>query len=186
MREVTVDEVFEALGKVLPKKRAVFFDRDGTLCEYKEYLTDWDNFKVKHDTNSLNQLVINDYRLIGATNQSGIARDLIKEDFVREVNAAFTGKHGFTEFYYCPHHPDEHCACRKPEPEMLLRARGEHRIDLKKSFVVGDGESDMLLARAVGAKAVLINSERADESVDADHRAKSLTDAVGWILRQQT
>jgi heptosyltransferase-2 len=186
MTEVTVDEVFEALGKVLPKKRAVFFDRDGTLCEYREYLSDWGNFKIMHDIDDLHRLIIKDYKLIGATNQSGIARGLIKENFAKEVNAVFLDKHGFTDFYYCPHHPDEHCACRKPEPEMLLRARGERGIYLKESFVVGDGETDMLLARAVGARAVLIESERADDSVDADYRAKSLTDAVEWILSQQS
>jgi heptosyltransferase-2 len=185
MKAVTVNEVFEALGKVLPKKRAVFFDRDGTLCEYREYLSDWDNFRIIHDIDGLHRLIIKNYKLIGVTNQSGIARGLINEDFAREVNAVFTGKHGFTDFYHCPHHPDEHCACRKPEPEMLLRARGEGGIDLKRSFVVGDGKSDMLLARAVGARAVLIESDRADESVAADYKAKNLTDAVDWILRQQ-
>jgi len=183
MDAVSVEEVFEALRGILPKNKAVFFDRDGTLCEYSEYLNGWDKFKVMDDIISLIDLIINNYLLIGITNQSGIARGIVDEDFARKANAVFTGKYQFRDFYYCPHHPDEHCPCRKPEPEMLLRARAEHRVDLKSSYMVGDRDSDMLLARAVGAKAVLIDSERADDArAHADFIARSLTEAVSWIL----
>ena len=96
----------------------------------------------------------------------------------------FTNQYGFHDFYYCPHHPDEHCVCRKPEPEMLLRARSSHRINLKKSFVVGDKETDMLLAKSVGAKAVLVQTGKLQESEHADYTAANLTDAVKWILHK--
>jgi len=183
MTAVTVDEVFASVKDLLPRRRAVFFDRDGTLCEFSEYLNDWKNFKVMDDINSLNNLINKGFKLIGVTNQSGIARGIVSEDFVREANAVFTGKHGFEGFYYCPHNPDEHCPCRKPSPKMLLRARAEHGIDLKGSFVVGDREADILLAKAVGAKALLIESERAGNArAGADFTAKNLTGAVGWIL----
>lgn len=186
MEAVTVDEVFSALRSLLPSNRAVFFDRDGTLCQYAEYLNDWDNFKVMDDIISLNNLINKEFKLIGVTNQSGIARGIVKEDFVREADAVFTEKYGFSDFYYCPHHPDEHCSCRKPEPEMLFRARAEHGVDLKASYVVGDREPDMLLARAAGAKAVLIESDRADASVEADFRARNLAEAVDWILKDHS
>jgi heptosyltransferase-2 len=183
MKAITEEEVFASVKDLLPRKRAVFFDRDGTLCEFSEYLNDWKNFKVMDDINSLNSLINNGFKLIGVTNQSGIARGIVSEEFVREANAVFTEKHGLKGFYYCPHHPDEYCSCRKPSPEMLLKARAEHGIDLKGSFVVGDREADMLLARAVGARAVLIESERADNAREvADFAAKNLTEAVGWIL----
>jgi histidinol-phosphate phosphatase family protein len=94
----------------------------------------------------------------------------------------FINQYGFDDFSYCPHHPDEHCACRKPEPEMLLRARSRHRINLKKSFVVGDKESDMLLAKSVGAKGILVQTGKLRESHHADFTASNLTDAVQWIL----
>jgi heptosyltransferase-2 len=184
MESVTVNEVFDALTKVLPTKPAVFFDRDGTLCEYREYLNKWDDLKVMDDINTVNMLIENGFLFAGVSNQSGVARGLISENFVNEVNSVFTEKHGFAGFYYCPHHPDEHCSCLKPEPEMLLRARADLGADLKRSFVVGDRESDMLLAKAVGARGVLIESERSDTSVQADFRAKGLAEAVDWIIGQ--
>ena len=55
-----------------------------------------------------------------------------------------------------PHRPDEHCPCRKAEPEMILKARAEHCIDLKQSYVIGDKELDMLLAKSAGAKGILV------------------------------
>jgi heptosyltransferase-2 len=177
-----VDEVFESLREALPTGRAVLFDRDGTLCEYAEYLNKWQNLKVMDDIEHTNRLIHKDFSLIGITNQSGIARGIVEEDFVRKVNTLFKEKHGFKAFYYCPHHPDEHCPCRKPEPGMLLRARAEHGVDLKSSYVVGDREADVQAARAVGARAVLVKSPRVAGPSGADFEARSLAEAVAWIL----
>jgi heptosyltransferase-2 len=124
-------------------------------------------------------------QLIGISNQSGIARGIVDEGFVKDVNNMFMKQYGFDDFYYCPHHPDEHCPCRKPEPEMLLRARAQHGINLKKSYVVGDKEADMLLAKAVGAKGILVQTGELKESQDADFIAKNLTEAVNWIIKQK-
>jgi heptosyltransferase-2 len=123
-------------------------------------------------------------QIIGISNQSGIARGIVDEGFVKDVNNMFMKDYGFDDFYYCPHHPDEHCPCRKPEPEMLLRARAQHGINLKKSYVVGDKEADMLLAKAVGAKGILVQTGELKESQDADFIAKNLTEAVNWIIKQ--
>ena len=123
------------------------------------------------------------FKLIGVSNQSGIARGLIREDFVREVNTIFIERYGFDDFYYCPHHPAEHCPCRKPEPGMVLRARAEHGIDFKKSFVVGDKESDMLLAKAIGAKGIFVKTGQDKESASADYEAGNLKEAVDFIIR---
>ena len=78
--------------------KAVFFDRDGTLCVDAHYLNSFDNLKVFDEVSALKQLIDKGYMLIGITNQSGIARGIIDEDFVREVNALFTDEHGFTGF----------------------------------------------------------------------------------------
>jgi D-glycero-D-manno-heptose 1,7-bisphosphate phosphatase len=66
---------------------------------------------------------------------------------------------------------------------MLLRARSRHRINLKKSFVVGDKESDMLLAKSVGAKGILLQTGKLQASHHADFTARNLNDAIQWILK---
>ena len=182
MYAITSDEVYYGIKKILPDKPAVFFDRDGTLNKDTGYINTYNDLHIFQDIDQVTLLKEKGFKLIGISNQSGIAREIVHEEFVKEVNGIFTEKYGFDDFYYCPHHPDEYCPCRKPEPGMLLRARAEHGINLRKSFVVGDKEADMLLAKAVGAKGILVQTGELKESQDADFIAKNLTEAVKWIL----
>ncbi|HBR21330.1 MAG TPA: lipopolysaccharide heptosyltransferase II [Nitrospiraceae bacterium] len=182
MDAITSDEVFDAIECSIPKNKAVFFDRDGTLCKDAGYLNSFDNLEIFKEVSGLIQLKDKGYKLIGVSNQSGIARGIVDEEFTREVNNIFIEQYGFDDFYYCPHHPDEHCPCRKPEPEMILKARAQHGIDLKQSYVIGDKELDMLLAKSAGAKGILVLTGQGAESSNADYVAKDLDEAVKWIL----
>lgn len=182
MYEISSDEVFLSIKKILPNTPAVFFDRDGTLCKDVGYLNKLDDLQVFEDIHSIHLLKEKGFKLIGVTNQSGIARGIIEESFVKNLNNMFIKQYGFHDFYYCPHHPDHHCPCRKPEPEMLLRARVMHGINLKQSFVVGDKETDMILARMVGAKAILVKTGKSNDSSFADFIAKDLKESVSYIL----
>jgi heptosyltransferase-2 len=184
MYAVTSDEVYYGIKKVLPRVPAVFFDRDGTLCQDTGYINNMNDFHIFPEIDYLTSLKEKGFKLIGISNQSGIARGLVDPNFVQKVNSLFTDKHGFDDFLYCPHHPDEHCPCRKPEPGMLLKARTRHKIDFKKSFVIGDKDSDMLLARAVGAKGILVQTGKLQTSHYADYTATNLTGAVNWILHE--
>jgi heptosyltransferase-2 len=120
------------------------------------------------------------------SNQSGIARGLVDEDFVRKINNIFLDTYGFEAFYYCPHHPDEHCSCRKPEPGLLLDARVDYNINLKKSFVVGDKDLDMLLARSVGATGILVRTGQESFSQHADYSVENIREAVELIIRKDS
>ena len=183
MYDITSDDVYLGIKKVLPSNPAVFFDRDGTLCKDVGYLDTYDDLDIFPGVNMVNLLKEKGLKLIGVSNQSGIARGLIREDFVRGVNNIFIDRYNFDDFYFCPHHPAEQCPCRKPEPGLLLRARAQHHIDFKRSFIVGDKEVDMLLARAVGAKGVFVKTGQDKESTSADYVAKDLTEAVDFITR---
>jgi heptosyltransferase-2 len=183
MYAITSDDVYFGVKKILPVNPAVFFDRDGTLCKDVGYLHKYDDFHPFLDIESVTSLKERGFKLIGVSNQSGIAKGIIEEDFVRYINTIFIEQYSFNDFYYCPHQPEERCPCRKPEPQMLLKARAKHGIDFKKSFVVGDKEADMLLAKAVGAKGILVKTGVAKESVYADFIAENLTEAVNWIVK---
>ncbi|NOX20153.1 MAG: lipopolysaccharide heptosyltransferase II [Nitrospirae bacterium] len=159
LQQILPDEVFNCIKELLPERKAVFFDRDGTLCHDPGYLNRWEDFRVYPEIRELKKLKEMGYLLIGVTNQSGIARGLVQREFVKEVNNTFIEKYGFDTFYYCPHHPDDMCACRKPSPGMLFKARAEFGINLRKSFVVGDKVSDMELAESVGAEGILIKTD---------------------------
>ncbi len=188
MDAITVSEVFSSLKSVLPARRAVFFDRDGTLCRDANYLARWEDFyPFGEDLKQLSRLKQAGFKLIGVTNQSGVNRGVIKEEFVKEVNGYFGREYGFDAFYYCPHHPGEFCSCRKPSPGMLLNARRDLGIDLKNSFMIGDRGSDVLAARAAGARAIMLAAEGPGQAKveTADFTARSLTEAVDYIIESE-
>ncbi len=185
MDEISSDEVYLKIKETLPAKRAVFFDRDGTLCKDVDYLNNWNDFELFQEIDSLRELKAMGFLLIGISNQSGISRKIVDESFVKEVNQFFVQRYGFEQFYYCPHHPDEYCNCRKPEPGMILEARAKYRIDLKNSYVVGDKDADMLAAKAVGAKAILVRTGKQKDSDHADIVVNNLREATRIILHDR-
>lgn len=185
MGDIKVSEVFESLEHLLPSKKAVFFDRDGTLCEDMNYLSNWKDLRLLNGIEEMKALKARNLMLVGASNQSGIGRGIVDEGFVKEVNRFFINEHGFHAFYYCPHLPGENCSCRKPSPGMLVRARRELGIDLRNSYMVGDKESDMLAASAVGARGIFIRNLNNNVPVSAWKAVDSLKDAVRTIIEAE-
>ncbi|MDA8388037.1 MAG: lipopolysaccharide heptosyltransferase II [Nitrospiraceae bacterium] len=184
MGEIAAPEVLLALKSVLPRRRAVFFDRDGTLCRDAGYLARIEDFApFRQELSALSRLRRAGFKLIGVTNQSGINRGIVDEKFVREVNGYFIREHGFDAFYYCPHRPDERCSCRKPSPGMLFDARRDMGIDLRNSYMIGDKSSDVLAARAAGARAILVRGPGPSDG--ADFTASTLTAAVNHIIESE-
>ena len=183
MTGINTDEVFTALKEMLPMNRAVFLDKDGTLIEDKNYLNSFDDLVIFRGVkSSLKKLKEAGFKLICVTNQSGIARGIVDRKFVIDSNAYLQKELSMDDSYYCPHHPDELCSCRKPEPMMLLKARNKHKINLKSSYVIGDKESDVKLAKNTGASGVLLSATPLFEKTGAAHIAKDLIEAVDWIL----
>ncbi|MCE7955190.1 MAG: D-glycero-alpha-D-manno-heptose-1,7-bisphosphate 7-phosphatase [Bacteroidetes bacterium ADurb.Bin141] len=150
--------------------KAVFLDRDGVINRNNEYYT----FKT-------NQVVINDgvvealkhfsekgFLLFVITNQSGVAKKLYTVDDVNAVHQYMQkvfNKAGvsITDFYFCPHHPDvSKCLCRKPDSLLIEKAAARYRVDLSKSFFIGDSSRDIEAAAKAGVKGFLIN---ANESI---------------------
>jgi histidinol-phosphate phosphatase family protein len=134
--------------------------------------------------------------VVVVTNQAGIGRGYYDVAAYESVNRAMAeqlamaGAH-VDAWYFCPHHPTAGCTCRKPAPGMLEHAARDWNLDLPRSVVVGDKESDLLVARAVGAQAVLVRTgygreeeqqllERGRQGLFA-HCADSLHDARSWL-----
>jgi len=145
-------------------KKAAFFDRDGTIIKDVNYLSDIGQVELIFEVVDLClDLQKKDYILFVVTNQSGIGRGFFDEKFVQK-----THKHlckifsdlgvNFKKFYYCPHHPDDNCNCRKPKPGMLIQAACEFEIDLKKSLMFGDKDLDFHAGQAAGCKSFYIQN----------------------------
>ena len=140
--------------------------------------------------------------VVVVTNQSGVARGFFTEAIVADVHRELTttlasGGARIDAYYHCPHHPDgvvtefaRACECRKPGRALVDRAAKDLGLDPSRSFVVGDKWLDVGLARAVGARAILVRtgSGAAEESqpkpgLAADVVVDNLAAAASWILR---
>lgn len=164
-----------------PRVPALFLDRDGVLNEDDGYVYKPSQFKlVDGIIPLLNAAKSLSYLLIVITNQSGIARGMYTVDQMREFNVILgekiiqEGGPKLDAIYWCPHLPDgkikvysAHCICRKPGPGMILAAAEYHRIDLAKSFMIGDKASDMEAAQAAKVRGIQVGSGDASELASA-------------------
>jgi heptosyltransferase II len=175
----------------------IFLDRDGTLNADPGYIKSPDQLELFPGVpEALARLKRAGARLILVTNQSGVARGLLSRDDLAAVHAKLNrildGAGASLEaIYFCPHHPDDGCDCRKPNPGMIDQAVRERRVDLERAYLIGDHVRDIELAKRIGARSVLVTtgavrpqeSERLKETgLAPDWTASSMTEAADWLL----
>ena len=185
-------------------RRALFFDRDGTLNVEVGHLRRLDHFEMyPFASRAVKQVNEAGLLAIVITNQSGVARGYFPEQHVHTANAQLlqhieAGGARIDRIYYCPHHPEgpvvefmQVCNCRKPAPGMLQQAAVEFGIQLDQSFVVGDRFVDMEAAHRVSASAVLVLTGAGSVELSGHaqarqphHVAQDVEQAVAWILKQ--
>jgi D-glycero-D-manno-heptose 1,7-bisphosphate phosphatase len=183
-------------------RAAVFLDRDGTVIEESGYLDRLDRLVVyPFAVDAVRLLNRAGLAVVVVSNQSGIARGLLREAFVQEAHAHLqavlaAGGARLDGFYYCPHHPEAtvgayraQCECRKPGAGMLRQAAADLHLDLGRSVLVGDRWGDVQAAHAAGGRGVLVRTgygaaaEAAPRpGVVADAVVDDLAAAVSWIL----
>lgn len=143
--------------------KAILMDRDGTVIKEKPgtYLSDPKGVKLYKNTLKAFALFKKmGYKLFIVSNQSGIGRGYFTEKEVKAVNdkmlQLLKPAANIDGVYYCPHAPNQPCNCRKPAPQMGLDIIKEHDIDPAKSFMIGDKKSDILFARNINMRAILV------------------------------
>ena len=159
----------EAMNYKNPRK-AVFLDRDGVINEDIGLVFKPEQLRlIEGIEEALNYIHQKGYLAVVVTNQSVIARNLCTFNELDTINATMETLLGYKRAYidglfFCPHHPDGgypeerkefkvRCACRKPEPGLLLKAAKELNINIKESFMIGDRPSDVLAGKNAGVKA---------------------------------
>lgn len=141
-----------------------FLDRDGTLNRNRAgtYITRPAQLKLySAAAAALRLMARKGYRIVVLTNQSGVARGYMTLACSRAINGKLLRdlrREGaaIDAVYFCPHGPDEKCACRKPEPGLILEAVKDSPADLPRSFMAGDKKCDLDLARRAGIKGHLV------------------------------
>jgi HAD superfamily hydrolase (TIGR01662 family) len=169
------------------RPRAVLFDRDGTLIEDVPYLADPGGVRPMPGVRrTLNQLRRQGVAVGVVSNQSGIARGLINSEELARVNARVESLLGpFDTWQVCPHAPDAHCSCRKPEPGMVTAAARELGLAPNECLLIGDIGSDVDAALAAGARAVLVPTRHTKlDEIDHAHLVAAVAPNVRTAVRR--
>ena len=150
---------------------AIFLDRDGVIIEDVKYLASPTQVRlIAGSADAIAELNRAGWPVVVVTNQSGVARGMFTLEGVHAVHrhlsdqlAGYGAK--IEAYYFCPHYPTAEvpayrteCSCRKPKPGMLRQAAAELGLDLARSWMIGDRESDLAAGAAAGASTILVRT----------------------------
>lgn len=176
----------------------IILDRDGVInYDSQEYIKSPEEWlPIPGSLDAIAQLNRSGFHVLVVTNQSGVARgyydidtlDLIHEKMMREL-AAVGGY--IDEIFFCPHHPDDACHCRKPKPGLFHEIIKKYPLQLSETFFIGDSISDIRAAEAAGCLPILVRTgngelalQRYPELANIPH-FKDLNEAAAYVLSQQ-
>lgn len=179
---------------LINKQRAIFLDRDGTINGYVGFLRGTEDFELLEGVSAaVKKINSSGYLAIVITNQPVIARGEVTFAGLEEIHnkmETLLGQDGayLDAIYFCPHHPHKgyegevpelkiDCDCRKPKAGMIFKAAKDFNIDISESWMIGDGENDVLCGINAGSKTAFIG-----QNSSADICGKSLADCVNKIL----
>lgn len=144
-------------------QKVLFLDRDGVInidigyAHKKDQITYLDGF-----FETLKYFKLNNYVVFVVSNQSGIGRGYYSEEDVKSLHS-FMNKEIFLisgfeidGWFYCPHHPNDQCNCRKPKTGIIEKIKSANSIDYSKSVFIGDKITDFEFAANLGIKKIFI------------------------------
>jgi D-glycero-D-manno-heptose 1,7-bisphosphate phosphatase len=163
-------------------QNVIFLDRDGVINrDSPDYIKSWEEFEfLPGSLEALAALTRAGYHLIVITNQSIIGRGMVPlsvlEDMFHRMRRAVEAAGGkIFDIYYCPHHPDEQCDCRKPEPGMIFQAKTAHAIDLPCTVMIGDNIKDVLCGQNAGCGATMLVRTGCGRQAEKELAAKQVS-----------
>jgi len=149
------------------KESWLCLDRDGVINhESSEYIKSPEEWHpIPGSLNAIAALSRANFKIVIMTNQSGIGRGYYTEQTLHAIHQKmlrFVGKAGgtITDIFYCPHHPDDGCTCRKPKTGLLQQFQVKHHVDFSKATIpfVGDSFRDLEAAHAMGCRPILVKT----------------------------
>ncbi|WP_064093869.1 D-glycero-alpha-D-manno-heptose-1,7-bisphosphate 7-phosphatase [Rossellomorea aquimaris] len=172
--------------------KAIFLDRDGVINEVKTSRVRFVNqphqfYFLEGSLEAIKILSQAGYLIFVVTNQGGVGLGYLSIDqlqsihdyMVDEIKSSGGNIHDIS---CCIHKPHEGCACRKPEPGMLLELAQKYDIDLSSSYMIGDRETDIEAGSRAGTKTILLCSDDASRHIiQADKLFKNLLEASFYI-----
>jgi D-glycero-D-manno-heptose 1,7-bisphosphate phosphatase len=174
------------------QRRFVVLDRDGTIIEEREYLSQPEQVALLPGVGAaLRELQQTGFGVVVITNQSGVGRGIFDQAQLQRVHERLgkllkrEGVH-LDGLYVCPHKPDDDCACRKPKLGLLRKAAEELGFDLASCIVIGDKPCDIEMGHAAGALTFLVRTgygAQVENEAAADFVVDDLAAATASIRR---
>ena len=143
--------------------RAFFFDRDGVLIKGKiknkklYAVNKFEDFRFLPGAKEFLRKYKKYFKIIVITNQPDISRGKINKKTIKQMNDKMLNTNLIDDIFICPHLPSHNCNCRKPKLGLIREAQKKYKIDLKKSFLVGDRKSDIDAGVNSGMITIFIN-----------------------------
>ncbi len=166
-------------------KKCVFFDRDGIINEkpvLARYIRCWEEFKLMPEfIESLRIVKQKGYVAVIVTNQKGIWHGVMSQESVDEIHnnmrACLRNEHELEllDVFVCPH-GDDQCDCRKPLPGMIVRAAGQHDIDLSASWMIGDSHRDIDAGNRAGCRTILVDDSDGGGETEPLHQVARISE----------
>lgn len=158
----------EITKEYLLKDKILILDRDGTLNRRPpkaQYIKSWNDFIwLPEAIKALKILSNKGFKFIVVSNQAGIARKMVSDDEVRSINKMMQDELmkesiEILETYYCPHHWDDGCFCRKPNPGLFFKASSDHLFRIDKTLYIGDDSRDCQAAYNSGCNSIFVGDK---------------------------
>ena len=153
--------------------KLVILDRDGVINEDSDdYIKSPAEWKpIRGSLEAIARLHRAGWRVVVATNQSGISRNLFDLDTLARIHETMQRQvrdaGGMIDaVFFCPHGPDDHCDCRKPAPGMLLDIAMRLHTELTDVPVIGDSLRDIQAAAAAGASPILVKTGKGSITIN--------------------
>lgn len=153
--------------------RAVFLDRDGVINRNRpDHVKNWSEFQfLPGALAAVARLSRAGVRVFIISNQAIINRGMVRRETVDQINRRMVEEIEYRggrieDVAYCPHRPDERCACRKPRPGLLLELARKYALDLREATVIGDALADIEAGQAAGCQVILVLTGRGREQLE--------------------
>jgi D-glycero-D-manno-heptose 1,7-bisphosphate phosphatase len=183
---------------VLTEKKIVILDRDGVINEDSdEYIKSPDEWRpIEGSLQAIARLTRAGFRVYVATNQSGLTRGLFTIETLHKIHHKMLEElqhlgGSVDAIFFCPHGPDDHCDCRKPQPGLFLEIGRRNNISLEGIPVVGDSFRDIEAAWAAKARPILVRTGNGIKTEEAHAKAMreveiydDLASAVDKLIRE--
>jgi len=183
--------------------KVIFIDRDGVINRDPggwtphSYVTRWEDFHfLSGSVEALKKLNAAGYKVVVISNQAGVGRGLYTKKKLDEISAKMSGEIEISgarlkKIYYCLHHPDDNCVCRKPKTGLFLQAEKELDVKARGCFYIGDSKGDVEAGSAMGMRTALVLSGKTsledarDWDIKPDYIFDNLLEAAEFVIKEK-